>query len=99
MKEFVRCVNTTNKETILKGGQKTLTKGVYFDDKLFGNEDNQEELSLQSEMEALMIENGGRDGTEDSEDAEHENVVELILDPPQIEQPKKSSKFELLILN
>ena len=96
--EFVRCVTyTINKETILKGWQKTLTEGVDFDDELFGNEDNQEELLLQSEMEALMIENGGEDGTEDSEDAEHETNVELILNPPQIEQPKKSSKVELLI--
>ena len=52
---------------------------------------------MQSEMEALIIENGGEDDTEDSEDAEHENDVELILDPPQIEEPKKSSKVELLI--
>ena len=87
VKEFVRCINTTNKDTILKGWQKTLTEGLDFDDELFGSEDNQEELLLQSEMEALIIENDRYDGTDDE--------VEIIPNQPEIKQHKKTKQSQI----
>ena len=95
VKEFVRCINTTNKKTVLKGWQKTLNEGLDVDEELFGNADNQEELLLHAEMEALMIENGGDDGTDDSQDVEHEDDIELVPIHPQIEQPKKNKQSRI----
>ena len=88
MKEFVRCINTTNKETILKGWENTLAEGFDYDEGVFAIENNEEE-PLWSEIETLMIENGKDDGTEDSEDE-----VEMIQNQPAVEQPTKTSRVK-----
>ena len=86
MKEFVRCINTTNKETILKGWENTPAEGFDYDEEVFAIENNEEE-PLWSEIETLMIENGEDDGTEDSEDE-----VEMIQNQPAVEQPTKNKQ-------
>ena len=56
IQQFVKCVNSTNKETLLKGWQKNeLSEGLNVMEQMLENPDHEEELYLQSAMEELML--------------------------------------------
>ena len=61
----MKCVHSTNKETILKGWQKTeLSEGLNVMEQMLENPDLEEEFYLQSAMEELMLESDDK-GLED----------------------------------
>ena len=68
IQEFVKCINSTNKETILKGWRKIeLSEGLNVMEQMLENPDHEEDLYLQSAMEELMLES-------DDEGLENEGV-------------------------
>ena len=72
IQEFVKCVHSTNIETILKGWQKNeLSKGLNVMEQMPANPDHEEELYLQSAMEELMLESN--DGGLEDEGVEKYN--------------------------
>ena len=93
--KFVECINSTDKQTIEKGWEKTkLTEGMVFDDRIFEEPDHQEELLLQDAMEELML----QDDSENSDDIElvseisAEDITALTLETQSDEQKKPKQK-------
>ena len=88
MREFVRIINTTEKVTIMKGWDKTrLTERIDFDDRILGEQDNVEEVLLQSAMEKLMMESEIESSTEDSE-------PEIMVQVPEETQKNQQKKIK-----
>ena len=57
IKKIVHFINSTEKEAIRKGWEKTsLTHGVHLDDSIFEEPDNEVELLLQDRLNELMLE-------------------------------------------
>ena len=85
IKEFVRCINTTEPQTIKKGWEKTrLTESFDFDREL-ENEDAEEEFLLQCEMEELNL---------DSEsETESDDVIEI--NPEVVKEQKKQKQSQI----
>ena len=93
--KFVECINSTDKQTIEKGWEKTkLTEGMVFDDRIFEEPDHEEELLLQDAMEELML----LDDCENSDDIElvseisAEDITALTLETQSDEQKKPKQK-------
>lgn len=88
--EFARIIQTTEKATIMKGWEKTrLTEGIDFDDRIFEEPDNEEEILLQNAMEELMIE----DNTESiTEDLEAESIVLVPVEGQKDRKQKTKQK-------
>ena len=57
IKKFVEYINTTGKETILKGWEKTKLSDGFDLDELMENQDFEEEFLLSEKMAELMLEN------------------------------------------
>ena len=85
IKEFVRCINTTEPQTIKKGWEKTrLTESFDFDSEL-ENEDAEEEFLLQCGMEELNL---------DSEsETESDDVIEI--NPEVVKEQKKQKQSQI----
>ena len=88
--EFAQIIHTTEKATIMKGWEKTrLTEGIDFDDRIFEEPDNEEEILLQNAMEELMIE----DNTESiTEDLEAESIVLVPVEGQKDRKQKTKQK-------
>ena len=81
IKEFVKCINTTEPQTITKGWEKTrLTESFDFDRQL-EDEDAEEEFLLQQKMEELDLNS--------ESETESEDVIEII---PEVADEKKIQK-------
>ena len=66
-----------------------LTKGIDFDDRIFEEPDNEEQILLQNAMEELMIE----DNTESiTEDLEAENIVLVPVEGQKDRKQKTKQK-------
>ena len=74
----------------MKGWEKTrLTEGIDFDDRIFEEPDNEEEILLQNAMEELMIE----DNTESiTEDLEAESIVLVPVEGQKDRKQKTKQK-------
>ena len=84
--------NTTDKATIMNGWEKTrLTEGIDFDDRIFEEPDNEEEVLLQNAMEELMLESDTESLTED---LEAETIV-LVPKECQNELKKKTKQKQI----
>ena len=81
IKEFVKCKNTTEPQTIKKGWEKTrLTESFDFDRQL-EDDDAEEEFLLQQKMEELDLKS--------ESETESENGIEII---PEVAGEKKIQK-------
>ena len=70
----------------MKGWEKTrLTDGMDFDDRVFEEPDNQDEILLQDAMEELMIDS-------DTEDLEAEETVVVTIEADNNGQKKTTQK-------
>ena len=79
--EIVKCINTTEPQTIKKGWEKTrLTESFDFDRQL-EDEDAEEEFLLQQKMEELDLNS--------ESETESEDVIEII---PEVADEKKIQK-------
>ena len=74
----------------MKGWEKTrLTEGIDFDDRIFEEPENEEEILLQNAMEELMIE----DNTESiTEDLEAESIVLVPVEGQKDRKQKTKQK-------
>ena len=91
-KDGIELRNTTDKATIMNGWEKTrLTEGIDFDDRIFEEPDNEEEVLLQNAMEELMLESDSESLTED---LEAETIV-LVPKECQNEQKKKTKQKQI----
>ena len=62
IKKIVHLINSTEKEAIWKGWEKTsLTDAADFDDSIFEEPDNEVELLLQDRLNELMLEDNSED--------------------------------------
>ena len=89
----VRSNNPHNRKGYNYGGLKKtrLTEGIDFDDRIFEEPDNEEEILLQNAMEELMIE----DNTESiTEDLEAESIV-LVPVEGQKDQKQKTKQKQI----
>ena len=76
----------------MNGWEKTrLTEGIDFDDRIFEEPDNEEEVLLQNAMEELMLESDTESLTED---LEAETIV-LVPKEYQNEQKKKTKQKQI----
>ena len=89
MKEFVRVVNTTSKETILKGWEKTrLAEAV------LQNPETEVEFLLQAGMEDLMLDTESEILNADGDISDSEEEVEVVVES-QNARPKKPKQSQI----
>ena len=85
IKEFVRCINTTESKTVLRGWEKTkLTESFDFDKEL-EDKDAEEEFLLQRRMEELNLDT----------ESEHESDDDIQIVPEKVELSKKQKQSQI----
>ena len=86
--------------TSLRAGKKTeLTEGVIFDDRIFEEPDNEEEILLQDAMKRLMLESDDESSTEDALEEEIEELevenTRLVPQDNQISKEKATKQKQI----
>ena len=81
IKEFVRVVKTTSKETVLKGWKKTrLAEGFDYHDEVLQNPETEVEFLLQAGMEDLMLDAESERLKENGDISDSAEEVEVVVE-------------------
>ena len=87
IQQFVKCINSTNKETILRGWQKArLIDAVDSVDEIIDNPDYEEEMLLQNAMEEMILEDESENQNDEVELVAESLVEEIELIPEEPER-------------
>ena len=80
IKQYVEIINTSDKETVLKGWEKTKLSSEFDLDESMLDKDFEEEFLLNEQMEELMLED---ENSAELNDSCPDDMVELVLVEPE----------------